>query len=231
MTSLLTGWLLALLLGARHASEPDHIAAVSTLVATAPNARGAAWLGAVWGLGHSSSLFLVSAALMSLQIYLSERVGLIFELIVAAMLLVLGARCVLRAITLIRRHHDREAAHHRDGVAAHVQAPSSVLMRRPLFIGLVHGLAGSGALSALALARMPSFATALVYIVCFGTGSALGMAALAGFAGLPLARLGRRAQVQAWLCAGAGVCSWSFAVPWGWSLVQQMSRGYAWVSA
>ncbi|HEY2736340.1 MAG TPA: hypothetical protein VGI70_20215, partial [Polyangiales bacterium] len=66
MAALWTGWLLALLLGVRHASEPDHLAAVSTLLAEHPHARRGALLGAFWGLGHSIALLCVGSVLLAL---------------------------------------------------------------------------------------------------------------------------------------------------------------------
>lgn len=220
MASMLTGWLLATLLGVRHASEPDHLMAVSTLVAGAPNARRAAWVGALWGLGHALALLLVGVGLMSLHRVMSERVAALFELGVAAMLLLLGALSIARAIKLGRKN---EHPPHRHTTASdHVHVSTFTLARRPLLIGMVHGLAGSGALSALALANMPSFASAVVYIVCFGAGSVLGMMALAGLAGMPLALLSRKASVQVWLFCGAGVGSVVLGVLWGWPLLRQI---------
>lgn len=220
MASLLTGWCLALLLGARHASEPDHVMAVSTLVAGAPNARRAAYLGAVWGVGHAIALLAVGVALMWLHLGLPERVAALFELAVAAMLLVLGTRSIVRAVALqraLRRGAPRQHSH------VHVHPASALhLARRPLLIGLVHGLAGSGALSALALANMPSFATAVVYILCFGAGSVVGMMALSGLAGVPLSRLGQQLNVQSLLLAVAGVGSWVLGLLWGWPLLEQL---------
>ncbi|MET0388851.1 MAG: hypothetical protein ABW321_22960 [Polyangiales bacterium] len=229
MTSLFTGWLLALMLGARHASEPDHVAAVSTMVAGAQNARRAAWLGAVWGVGHSLALLLVGVCLMWLQLGMSERTAALFELAVACMLLVLGVRSVTRAVLLLRaapaRAPGERAMSHVHVHVVHAHEHGLHAARRPLVIGLVHGLAGSGALSALAIANMPSFATAVVYIVCFGAGSVLGMMALSGIAGLPLARLGQSAHVQASLFAGAGLVSLVLGVLWGWPLLDQIQAG------
>ena len=79
MLSVITGWSLALVLGVRHASEPDHLVAVSTLVADEANARKAAILGAVWGVGHSLSLLIVGGILLVCRIQLSDHVADMFE--------------------------------------------------------------------------------------------------------------------------------------------------------
>jgi hypothetical protein len=217
-----------MLLGIRHASEPDHVVAVTTLLASSPDALGktrAAWLGTLWGLGHSFTLFIVGLLLMWLRLGMSARLAAGFELIVAFMLLVLGVRSIQRALVLgrsgdVHLHSHGTSAHAHSGALDHVHVSSLTIARRPLFIGVVHGLAGSGALTALAMANMPSFATAAIYIACFGLGSILGMAALAGLVGLPLSRLGRTARVQAWLCVGAGVSSVMLGVLWGWPLLR-----------
>jgi hypothetical protein len=222
MASLVTGWLLAVLLGARHASEPDHMVAVSTLLAGTRDVRRATWLGAMWGIGHSITLLLVGVGLMGLHRSMSARVGALFELAVALMLLLLGARSLARAVALGRagrthlHSHGHAHAHRHAGSPDHVHVSSLTLARRPLAVGLVHGLAGSGALSALALANMPSFGSAVIYIACFGAGSVIGMMALTGLVGLPLARFGGHERVQAWLFAAAGTGSLILGVLWGW---------------
>jgi len=228
MASLVTGWLLAMLLGVRHASEPDHLVAVTTLLAGSRDARRAAWLGAIWGVGHSLALLLVGVALMFLHRAMPERVAALFELAVAAMLLVLGTLSILRARALgsagvVHVHRHGSATHRHRGAPEHVHVSSLTLARRPLIVGLVHGLAGSGALSALALANMPSFASAVMYIACFGAGSIVGMAALSGLVGLPMSALGQRTRVQAWLFVGAGISSLVLGVLWGWPLLHHLA--------
>src|SRR5438105_1111686 len=98
MLSLLTGWSLGVLLGARHALEPDHLAAVSTLVAERPTTRGAALLGAAWGLGHTSALLVAGGLLLSLRTRMPAALADVFELAVAVMLLLLGARALRNAM-------------------------------------------------------------------------------------------------------------------------------------
>ncbi|HKU44948.1 MAG TPA: hypothetical protein VJR89_42605 [Polyangiales bacterium] len=209
MGSLITAWTLALALGVRHASEPDHLVAVSTLVAGAPNARRAATLGALWGIGHSLALLGVGGALLLLHAQLSERTAALFELAVAGMLLVLGGRSIATAMRL-KRH-------------AHVHAPAHT--RRPLIVGLVHGLAGSGALTALALASMPSLGSGIVYMLCFGLGSVLGMAGLSGLIGMPLGRLSERLQLRAAALASTGLLSIVVGAAWGWPLLSRVGAG------
>jgi high-affinity nickel permease len=230
MTSVLTGWLLALLLGMRHASEPDHLAAVSTLLAEHPHAHPhrSAWLGAFWGLGHSLALLGVGGVLLLLHLRMPGQVADLFELGVAAMLLVVGARSLRRAVqtgrsgrSALHTHHG--TAHVHEGPADHLHVGRWTMARRPLMIGLVHGMAGSGALTALALASMPSLGSGLVYMLLFGAGSSLGMALLTGLAGWPLRQLAQRAHVQIALSGLAGVISLVLGVLWGWPLLLRLT--------
>ena len=87
-------------------------------------------------------------------------------------------------------HHHGRASTCTRATPAHVHIGAWTLARRPLLVGAVHGLAGSGALTALVLATLPSTAARLTYMALFGLGSTLGMAALSGLLGWPLARVG-----------------------------------------
>jgi len=238
--SVAIGWFFALLLGVRHASEPDHLAAVATLLSdhahphAHPQGRAAASarLGALWGLGHTLALCIVGGLLLMLRMQMSPRLADAFELAVATMLLLLGARSLRRAFRLgsagAGSPTGHSHGHHRHvhaGPSDHLHVLSWTVARRPLLVGLVHGTAGSGALTALALASMPSLAAGLVYMLLFGTGSIAGMALLTGLAGLPLQRLAGRTRAQALLSACAGATSLVLGLVWGWPLVQRLVAG------
>ena len=222
MFSVFTGWALALLLGIRHASEPDHLVAVSTLVTDHPSARRAAFQGAVWGVGHSLSLFAVGSLLLLFRLHLSEHVADGFEFAVGCMLLGLGLRSLKRAIDVnrtadVKAHTHSHGAHH-----AHDSLSALQLAKRPLLVGVVHGLAGSGALTALVLANMPSVTAGLVYMLCFGVGSIIGMSLLSGAAGTPLRWLSQRRSMQAALGAVAGAMSLALGVSCAWPIVARL---------
>ena len=95
--TIATGLLLGLLLGFRHALEPDHLAAVSVLVARQGKASAGAVLGAIWGSGHALALFVVGCTLAAVGSRLPSRLADGFELLVGAMLVTLGMRAILRA--------------------------------------------------------------------------------------------------------------------------------------
>ena len=166
--------------GARHSLEPDHLAAVSVLVGEHRDLRRSALLGTLWGLGHTASLVVVGIALAAFGAALPPAAERAFDVAVAAMLVVLRVRAMLRG-----RHHD---------------APRKV--RTPVqayIVGSIHGLAGSGALTAMVFATLPTNIGRLLYISLFGAGSIVGMAAISGAAGASLGRLTRP-----WLLNGLG---------------------------
>lgn len=194
MGSLVAGCVLGLLLGMRHALEPDHLAAVSTLVAEHKSARSGLWLGAAWGLGHTLGLVAVGGVLAALRAQMPDRLGAGFECAVGVMLIVLGARAVVRAwregqTGPDHTHHHGPSLHRHSAPTEHVHLRRWTLSRRPLAIGLVHGLAGSGAITALVLAQLPTTSARLVYIGLFGMGSIAGMACLTALAGLSFWKL------------------------------------------
>ncbi len=203
MLTVIGGGLAGLALGVRHAFEPDHLAAVSTLVAERPGARRGFVLGATWGVGHTLALFSVGMALSLLQVTLPERLADAFELAVAAMLIGLGVRAIVRF--------------------ARVTAPPAppAVRRRSLAVGVVHGLAGSGAVTALVLGGLPSTAARLGYIALFGLGSIVGMSLLSSLAGWPLERLQRARRLQL-VSAAAGLVAATLGVFWAWPIVARL---------
>ncbi|QKG53119.1 urease accessory protein [Hymenobacter sp. BRD67] len=191
MPSLLP-FLFAVVMGMGHAFEPDHLLAVSTLVARHDQLRGALKNGLFWGLGHTTMLAIFGGLLIfGRATFLQSGY---FEAMVGLMLIGLG----------ISRLVDKNS-----------YQPGPVLRQRPGFaysVGLVHGLAGSGALVLLALNAIPGPAGAIAYILLFGLGSVLGMLVAVSLMRIPFTprmRLGRR------LRAGAVVLSSVLSVGYG----------------
>jgi hypothetical protein len=221
---LITSSGFASLLGMRHALEPDHIAAVSTLVSREQNGYRAAWLGVCWGIGHTSTLFVVGLGLVLVRHEIPAGLADAFEIAVAVMLIGLGLRSVLQAAQLgskgpTQLHRHRWIVHQHSGIPAHVHIGRWTFARRPLLIGAVHGLAGSGAVAALVLATLPSTASRLAYMLLFGLGSTAGMAALSGLLGWPLARLGAHEHVTRGISFVVGCASVVLGIAWGYPLV------------
>jgi hypothetical protein len=215
------------LLGMRHALEPDHLAAVTTLVAGERSKFKAALLGACWGLGHTFSLLIVGIVLVVLRADMPPRLADTFEFLVALMLIALGVRAIYLAASQgpegpahSHRHGHRHHTH--EGAPAHVHIGTWTLARRPLLVGAIHGLAGSGALTALVLTTLPSMTARLTYMAVFGLGSTLGMAALSGLLGWPLAQLSRHQSLLRGISLVVGCVSTALGVWWGYPLVYKI---------
>jgi ABC-type nickel/cobalt efflux system permease component RcnA len=171
------------LLGLRHAFEPDHLAAVSTL-ASRPGARlwGAARLGLVWGLGHTATVGIVVLFIIVLGVEIPQRFWPAAELVVAALLVLLGSVVIwryLRARWHMHAHSHAAGPHlhlHSHATASdHGHAHGTVDARRSLGFGVAHGLAGSGAIAALLVAAAPDAVSRLAYFASFGLGTIVGM--------------------------------------------------------
>jgi len=209
---------LGFLLGLQHALEADHIAAVSSIAARRSEISDVVKHGLTWGLGHTLTLFVFAGAALLLGRVISDVLSQRLETAVGVMLVGLGLH-VLWRLWRDRIHFHRHA--HRDGTA-HFHAHSHVGERAPhgravhdhshrfrwrtLLVGLIHGMAGSAALLVLAVAQAPTPAAGLVYILLFGVGSMIGMAALSTLIAVPIAISARGLTVaNQMLQGGVGV--------------------------
>lgn len=176
---------IGLLLGLRHAFEPDHLAAVSTL-ATRPAARlwSAARLGLLWGLGHTATVGIVVLFIIVLGVQIPERFFPVAELLVAALLVLLGSVVIwryLRGRWHIHLHSHLPSAgshlhlHSHADATTHAHNHAVADARRSLGFGIAHGLAGSGAIAALLVAAAPDTASRIAYFAAFGIGTIVGM--------------------------------------------------------
>ena len=224
---VLTGSALGTLLGMRHALEPDHLTAVSTLVTGERSSMRAAMLGASWGVGHTLSLVAVGAVLVVLRAEMPAHIADLFELFVAVMLVALGVRAISIAVRQgpvgpTHTHHHGQVVHKHAGATPHVHVGRWTLARRPLIVGAVHGLAGSGALTALVLATLTSTAARITYMTLFGFGSTLGMAVLSGLLGWPLAKIGANRTMTRALSIVVGCVSIGLGLFWGYPLTSRL---------
>lgn len=215
---------LGLVVGARHAFEPDHLAAVSTLVGGSRSTRGAVGLGLLWGLGHTIALLAVGVVLVLLDGVMPARLGFMFEGVVAAMLVLLGARSILAGIQNRDGHagihrHGSGVQHVHGGAGDHVHLGRRAFAWRPLTIGLIHGLAGSGALTALAFVQLPSAGARIVYMIMFGAGSIAGMAAATGLTGAALQRIAHGPRTRRVFALATGALSCVVGVLWALPLL------------
>jgi high-affinity nickel permease len=174
-TTLAIVVVVAILLGLRHASDPDHLAAVTTLVT---NGRGGATrLGLTWGLGHASSLLVLGVPIVLWKAYLPDRVEQSAEVTI-------GLVIVALALWLLVRWRRGAFAHDH----AHLSVPPRRTPLQAYGIGLVHGIGGSGGVGVLLLAAIHSHAVALVALLLFAMCTAISMAVLSTGFGYVLGR-------------------------------------------
>jgi cytochrome c biogenesis protein CcdA len=192
--------LASLALGLRHASDPDHLAAVTTLIASEQmrkRARKAGFMGLCWGLGHGTTLVVLGLPLVLAGRYLPEPVQQAAETLIGAIIVLLAVRLLLRwRRGLFHAHphsHDGEETHahvhsHREDTSHEHAHP--VPVRTPLAsygVGLVHGVGGSGGLTLLLLSTIPNPVQAAGALLIFAAGTAFSMALLSTAFGLAIA--------------------------------------------
>lgn len=228
MSDMLLACLFGVLLGMRHAVEPDHLAAVTTLNLRASSPWRGALLGAYWGLGHALALLALGGALVLMQTQLPPRHAALLEGGVGLMLMGLGIASLRRAMCdgksgPVQRHSHSGQPHEHATLGAHLHVGPWTLLKQPLLIGFAHGLAGSGALTAVAFSSLPTVGARLFYIAMFGAGATLGMAALSGVLGVPLSQTARRPRLHRGLSLCAGSFSLLLGVYWtaaAWGLLE-----------
>jgi ABC-type nickel/cobalt efflux system permease component RcnA len=183
---------ISLALGVRHAFEPDHLAAVSTLATRQGRSFQAAWLGLAWGLGHTASIAAVALIVIVGGLTLPARLWPAADVLVGLLLVALGTAVLWRYAGgrwhMHRHAHDGGAGgaggaphlhlHSHAHGAAHEHTHARWDWRRALGFGLLHGLAGSGAIIILLVTTVPTQALKLAYVAAFGLGTIVGMLAV-----------------------------------------------------
>ncbi|NQV99977.1 MAG: urease accessory protein [Rhodospirillales bacterium] len=191
---------LGLLIGMQHALEADHVAAVSAIAARQTSARKIISHGAVWGVGHTITLMIVAGFGLFLGLEISGEMSGWLESAVGLVLILLGGHLLFKLIRdriHFHRHrhgnnHEHFHAHSHAGEKqaheklAHDHQHRNKLPVRTLLVGMMHGLAGSAALMVLTAQTVQSPVIGFGYIVLFGIGSVLGMAALSAVIAVPL---------------------------------------------
>jgi nitrile hydratase accessory protein len=211
---------LGVLLGMRHAFEPDHLAAMSTLLTGERNIRKAAWLGVYWGIGHTLTLLVAGTLLVVLRTDMPAMAADVLAWAVVLLLVGFGFRAI--AFSAGRAAGAPTHSHGHGFTSASTTVGRWSLARRPLLVGAVHGLAGSGALTALIMATIPSMGPRLVYLLLFGVGSTVGMAALSGLMGWPIARIGTHGAVARAVSAAVGSISIILGLYWAYPLIARL---------
>jgi ABC-type nickel/cobalt efflux system permease component RcnA len=212
------------ILGLKHALDSDHLIAVSTIVSERKGFWSSSVVGALWGLGHTASLLIVGLVVIAFNFQIPDKIAQAMEFSVALMLIVLGANVLWKILRGGKFHvhththdhhlhihphiHEASKKHDEDTVHHH----STKVGKKPFFVGMVHGMAGSAALMLVVLATIPSRALALLYIAIFGIGSVGGMFLMSALIGLPFALTSRHERINAIVRTSAGILSLCFGL-------------------
>lgn len=192
MTNFITILGLGFLFGLRHATDADHVVAISTITARQKNIKSSAFIGLLWGIGHSAMVTLIGVLIIFFSLHIPARVGMLFEFSVGVMLVVLG---VLNIFYLRKQNS--------------IDLPArNPQMIRPVFIGLVHGLAGSAAIALLILATIHSLTDAAFYLLIFNIGVVVGMMIITTLIGTSFVYAKNKINnLHKYLVLGSGVIS------------------------
>jgi ABC-type nickel/cobalt efflux system permease component RcnA len=229
---------LGLVFGVKHATEVDHVVAVSTIVTEHRNVLRSALVGGLWGVGHTASLVIVGLMVLVFRVAIPLPVANWLEFGVALMIIALGCAAMMRVLRrrsdvhLHRHNHDGQSHFHihfhkrgskHAGLANSLHEPHSSpvshshaisrLGSKPILVGAMHGLAGSAALTLLVLTQIQSVWLGLLYLAAFGIGSTLGMLLMSSLIGLPFALSSRQlTNMNYGLQAAAGGLSIAFGL-------------------
>lgn len=203
--------ILGFILGIKHAFEADHVIAVSTIVTQQKNPFKAALVGAFWGIGHTTTLLITGIIILFLKLSIPLKVSMLLEMGVGIMLIFLGFRAIKKSKLVFHTHrHQHEGEVHEH---LHQEGAKSHKHHVPFVIGLIHGLAGSGALMLLVLSTVSSVAEGLYYTLLFGVGSILGMSLMSFVIGIPVFFSANKfPEIEKYLRFAAGVLSIWFGI-------------------
>ncbi len=225
-TGALAALTLGLLLGLKHATDADHVVAVSTIVGEYRNAWRGIWVGASWGMGHTAPLLVLGTVILIFKGPVMDRyetAAPVLEFGVGVMLVFLGAQVLwnLRQRRLhVHEHVESDGSHvHIHATHGPEEGPDAGRSHgffhfgRPFFrvksftIGIVHGLAGSAAVMLVLLPTLSSIWVGVGYLVLFGVGTIISMSAVTLALGVPFAATGGSQRLNRAVAITAGVAS------------------------
>jgi ABC-type nickel/cobalt efflux system permease component RcnA len=218
---------LGIVLGLKHALDPDHVVAVSTIVSEYRNPLRSFWVGISWGLGHTTTLLLAGIVIIALRLTIPDRLALFLEFGVGIMLVGLGVQVIYSFQR--KKVHQHAHGHEEDAHThfhSHAENPAHspehhgvkgvgkpFFRKKSYFIGTIQGLAGSAALTLLVLASIDSPLAGMGYILLFGLGSVLSMGVMTILISMPIVfSANRLPNLNRFIQPGVGVLSILFGV-------------------
>jgi high-affinity nickel permease len=192
---------LGFILGIKHAVEPDHVIAVSTIASQTKKLSRSSLAGGFWGIGHTATLFLIGLIVLLLKEEISERLAMSLEFLVGVMLVYLGFTGMLTYRKLSGHTHSIDRSHWKS-----------------VAVGFIHGLAGSAAMVLLTMSTVHSIWQGLVYIIVFGAGTVIGMLLFTTVIGLPFVLTAGHSRFNRVLTQATGLISMTFGVYYMYNL-------------
>lgn len=197
MQELPVAFVVSFLLGMRHATDADHVVAITTIIDRETTVWRSSRIGVLWGLGHTLTIFVLGLVVLFFKVAFTPRAGLSMELSVAVMLIVLGYLNLTRPVS----------------------APTRVARLRPFAVGIVHGMAGSAAAMLLVLPLIQDSRLAAVYLLVFGIGTIAGMTAVTMMIAAPAIYAGDRvAGLHRGIRLASGALSLAFGAYLGYKI-------------
>ncbi len=222
MFSLFTVLGFGFLLGLRHATDADHVVAVTTILGRHGKIRHSTLIGILWGIGHSITVTLVAIPIIFYSLVIPQRLGSILEFFVGAMLVVLGILS-LRSIPLTVHNHPHKSKvgtqhshfhfHILNSLSNDLHHIGIFQTIRPIVVGLIHGLAGSATIAFLILSTIKNPKLAAIYLFIFHFGVIIGMMIITTLLGASILLIKKKSEkIHRYLIVSSGILSFIFGL-------------------
>jgi len=223
--SLLTVLILGFILGIKHAMEPDHVIAVSTIASQSKKLGKSALAGVFWGIGHTATLLVMGVTLILMKGQIPEEWSMSLEFLVGIMLVYLGLSSIVAYRQTRTQSHlyKHEATvhthfHSRAAMQSHQYDHAGISYRKSVLIGFVHGLAGSAAMVLLTMSTVSGIWQSCAYILVFGAGTIAGMMLMTTAIGIPFVISAGKQKCNRLLSQGTGWISAAFGLYYMYTL-------------
>lgn len=216
---------LGFILGIKHAIEPDHVIAVSTIASQSKKLFRSSLAGVFWGIGHTATLFLIGIILIAMKGEIPEKWAMSLEFLVGIMLVYLGVTTILSFKNIHLHQHEYNSelhkhvhSHDHSGSHLHNHQHKKVSYVKSMMIGFVHGLAGSGAMVLLTMSTVKTAWEGAIYILIFGVGTVAGMLIFTTIIGIPFVFSAKKINLNKTFTQVTGVISTAFGIYYMYNL-------------
>jgi ABC-type nickel/cobalt efflux system permease component RcnA len=216
---------LGLILGIKHAIEPDHVIAVSTIASQSKKLWKSSLAGVFWGIGHTATLFIVGMFFILMKGEIPEKWAMSLEFLVGIMLIYFGITAIKSFGNIHVHTHDHDEdlhkhvhSHNHHGTHNHVHKHKEASYVKSMWMGLIHGLAGSAAMVLLTMTTVNSVWEGALYILVFGAGTVLGMLFFTTIIGIPFVLSSKKLSINKALTQITGFISTAYGVYYMYNL-------------